>query len=182
MNRTFVSAAFLAAALLAGATGVPPARAQEAAEPVKPAPCSSPEYRQFDFWIGRWEVTVPNGGVAGTNVIERIEGGCGLRERWEGTRGVTGTSLNIWNARDGRWHQTWIDNTGTLLRLDGGLVDGSMVMTGTTKSATVEGGTTLQRITWTPNADGTVRQLWEASGDDGKTWSVAFDGLYTRMK
>ena len=34
------------------------------------------------------------------------------------------------------------------------------------------------RITWTPNGDGTVRQLWESSTDGGATWSVAFDGTY----
>jgi len=38
---------------------------------------------------------------------------------------------------------------------------------------------TLGRMTFFPQ-DGTVRQLWEQSVDGGKTWSVAFDGLYTR--
>ena len=37
-----------------------------------------------------------------------------------------------------------------------------------------------ERIAWTPNADGTVRQLWESSKDDGKTWTVSFDGLYRK--
>jgi len=36
-----------------------------------------------------------------------------------------------------------------------------------------------QRITWTPAADGNVRQLWEAADDEG-AWSVVFDGRYTR--
>jgi hypothetical protein len=36
------------------------------------------------------------------------------------------------------------------------------------------------RVTWTPNADGSVRQLWEKSADGGATWTTAFDGLYTR--
>jgi len=39
--------------------------------------------------------------------------------------------------------------------------------------------TIYDRITWTPRADGTVRQLWETSAD-GKTWSAIFDGLYSR--
>jgi hypothetical protein len=25
-----------------------------------------------------------------------------------------------------------------------------------------------------------VRQLWESSKDDGKTWAVSFDGLYRK--
>ena len=40
---------------------------------------------------------------------------------------------------------------------------------------------TLNRITWTPLPAGQVRQLWETSSD-GKSWTVAFDGLYTRKR
>jgi hypothetical protein len=43
-------------------------------------------------------------------------------------------------------------------------------------------GPVTHRITWTPVADGQVRQLWEASRDGGATWSVVFDGLYARME
>ena len=39
--------------------------------------------------------------------------------------------------------------------------------------------TTRQRITWTPNKDGSVRQLWEATNAKGE-WVVSFDGKYTR--
>ena len=43
-------------------------------------------------------------------------------------------------------------------------------------------GTSLNRITWTPNQDGTVRQHWENSRDEGATWQTVFDGLYTRKE
>jgi len=36
------------------------------------------------------------------------------------------------------------------------------------------------RISWTPNEDGTVRQLWEVSKDSGDSWSILFDGLYEK--
>jgi len=181
VKATRIATAGLALLALAAAPLARPALAQDSTA-AAPAPCSGPEYRQFDFWLGDWEVTGPKGGVVGTNLVERVQGDCGLRENWAGKGGITGTSLNIWNAEDGRWHQTWIDSTGGLLLLSGGLVNGAMVMSGTTKSTAHPGGTTLQRITWTPNADGTVRQLWEASEDDGTTWTVAFDGLYTKKK
>jgi hypothetical protein len=57
------------------------------------------------------------------------------------------------------------------------LVDGKMVLTGKTVGA--DGAETVQRITWTPNDDGSLRQLWESSGPDGE-WTVVFDGKYTR--
>jgi len=38
----------------------------------------------------------------------------------------------------------------------------------------------VNRITWERLPDGRVRQLWETSKDSGATWSVAFDGYYTK--
>ena len=36
------------------------------------------------------------------------------------------------------------------------------------------------RGTWTPNPDGSVRQHFEISADDGATWTTWFDGKYVR--
>jgi hypothetical protein len=41
-------------------------------------------------------------------------------------------------------------------------------------------GATVQRITWSRETDGSVRQLWESSSDGGRTWAVAFDGRYVQ--
>jgi hypothetical protein len=140
-------------------------------------PCSAPEYRQFDFWIGDWEVR-SRGRVAGTNRIEKIVDGCGLRESWQGTGGSVGTSLNTWNPVTRKWHQTWIDNGGTLLQIDGEFSGGKMILEGETVSNA--GARTQERISWAPLPDGKVRQLWEQSDDAGKTWKTAFDGIYAR--
>jgi len=43
-----------------------------------------------------------------------------------------------------------------------------------------EGGKVIKhRITWTPNASGSVRQHWESTDTKGE-WSTTFDGLYMR--
>jgi hypothetical protein len=55
-----------------------------------------------------------------------------------------------------------------------------MVLAGDAFDADAPGKSARQRITWTPLGGGRVRQLWESSTDGGKTWSVAFDGLYVR--
>jgi hypothetical protein len=75
------------------------------------------------------------------------------------------------------WHQTWVDNQGTLLLLEGGMRSGSMVLEG--QSTAADGQLTRHRISWTPNADGSVRQHWESTDAKGQ-WSTAFDGRYTR--
>jgi len=141
-----------------------------------PPPCQGAEYHQFDFWIGTWDVYLPDGQKAGENRIESINDGCGLLENWSGRGGSVGKSLNLYDRDDQHWHQTWIDNTGGRLVIAGGLVDKRMVLS----SEATATGTPMQRIAWTPNEDGSVRQLWESSVDGGKTWTVQFDGKYIR--
>ena len=144
----------------------------------KQVPCSTEEYRQFDFWIGEWEVFDPKGQKVGENTIEKILGGCSLQESWRGASGNVGHSYNIYDRSQKQWHQTWVDNSGTLLKLNGGMEGGSMVMSGTTKG---KSGTVLNKISWTPEkAD--VRQVWQVSTDEGKTWQTIFDGLYKKVK
>jgi hypothetical protein len=139
--------------------------------------CFSSDFRQFDFWIGEWDVVTASGEVAGRNTIARDLDGCVLREHWHGASGVTGTSLNVYTPATARWHQTWIDSTGTFLQLQGGLVNGAMRLEGEGLSPA---GRSRDRITWTPQPDDTVRQRWESSTDDGRTWPVVFDGIHRR--
>ncbi len=166
----------LAAALLAG-TVLLPAQTPPALPPVN---------REFDFWIGDWEVTTPDGKPAGTNRIEAVAGGRGLYENWEGAKqpngqpGMSGKSLNAYNAAKKQWQQFWVGG-GQVLELAGGLVDGRMVLGGAERTLR-DGRKVTDRITWTPNADGTVRQQWEQTVDGGKTWTTVFDGLYRRKK
>lgn len=140
--------------------------------------CGAPAYREFDFWLGRWEVRDADGTLLGHNHIQSILSGCALQEDWTGASGSRGRSLNMYDGTRGRWHQTWVDAQGQLLRLDGGLEAGSMVLSGEVLSTRQPGTTVLHRITWEPLEDGRVRQHWEASRDDGETWGTLFEGFY----
>ena len=139
--------------------------------------CDASEHRQFDFWLGEWNVRTPEGKLAGVNVITREYEGCVLHERYNTNKGYSGESLNTYDVGRKVWHQTWVDTAGTLLLLEGGLRGRSMVLEGQTTEAS--GKVTKHRITWTPNADGSVRQHWESTDGAGQ-WSTAFDGLYTK--
>ena len=136
----------------------------------------SAEHRQFDFWIGEWEVTSARGQKAGTNRIERMLGGCVLYESWTSAGPSRGHSFNIWDPGDNKWHQTWVDNSGTFLRIAGGIINGEMVMEGERRLP--DGTRQLEKITWTPNKDGTLRQVWLSSRDQGMRWATVFDGAY----
>lgn len=144
-----------------------------------PAPaCAAGQHRQFDFWIGVWDVHQSDGKLAGRNTITRAYGGCVIEEHYVGARGYAGGSLNIYDASRDRWHQTWVDNGGLLLELDGAFRDGKMVMEGETLDSA--GAVQKQRITWEPLPGGKVRQHWQQSTDAGGSWSTLFDGTYTK--
>jgi hypothetical protein len=154
--------------------------APDEAEAQQP-PCSSPEHRQFDFWIGDWEVRNPDGELEGTNRVEEILGGCVLMENWEGESGSSGKSFNTYSAAHGEWKQFWVADAGYILELAGGLDDeGRMVLSGEAPSQREPGKTVLHEISWQALPDGTVRQHWRASRDGGETWDDLFVGIYAK--
>ncbi len=161
-----------------------PERAPAPQPPAKPAtpPCSASPYHQFDFWIGHWDVHQADGKLVGDNLIESILGGCALRETWNGRGGFAGTSLNAYDPIDGRWHQTWLDNHGGRLDLAGGLQGLAMVLESNDPHPEKPGSRLAQRITWTVQPDGSVRQIWSTSEDGGTNWSVVFDGKYVMRR
>ena len=172
----------LAAAAMAQTPPAPAPSPPAAASASKPPPCQASEHRQFDFWLGHWDVFTPDGKLAGENLIERVLGGCVLRETWSGRGGFAGVSLNSFDAGDRQWHQSWVDNQGGRLQLAGRRVGEVMELGATGPNADKPGATLQQRIRWTPQGDGTVRQLWESSADGGATWTVEFDGRYVRRR
>jgi hypothetical protein len=149
------------------------------AQQPQPAACTSALHRQFDFWVGDWEVTDSTSStVYGSNRVVREEGGCLIHENWTGSRGGTGQSLNFYDPLKKQWEQVWVGSDGLVVQITGHLDGGSMVLEG---DGMGPGGTLVkQRAAWTPRADGRVRQYWQQSADGGTTWTVAFDGWYRR--
>lgn len=141
------------------------------------APCSTDRAHEFDFWIGEWDVT-SGGQLAGSNSIQPILGGCVIQETWTGAGGGAGSSFNFYNPQTQKWQQYWVWQNGTVLDMAGDYGDGKMILSGQSKNP--KGETVTNRVTWYDNEDGSVRQHWEVSGDQGKSWTTAFDGHYKK--
>ena len=141
--------------------------------------CCTADHKAFDFWVGEWKVTNPDGSFAGNNTIKKIQDQCVLQENWIGAGGTTGTSMNFYNRITGQWEQLWIDNSGTPLQLKGNRIANKMILS-SDEFTRADGKKYINRITWSLNEDGTVRQLWEVL-QNKKIVNVAFDGLYTRV-
>lgn len=128
--------------------------------------CRSAEHRQFDFWIGSWQV--PTGSASSADFITSGLDGCAIFEDWHGAGGFHGRSMSAFDASDGQWHQHWVDDHGFFpLYLTGGFDAGRMVMEDSYLNPRTGVELITSRYTWTaPSAD-EVEQLIETSVDGG---------------
>jgi hypothetical protein len=145
-------------------------------------PCEGlAEASGFDFWLGRWEVRMPDGTLIGTNTITKRDGGCSIQERWEGAGGSTGTSVSFYLPSREEWRQVWTGSGGTLFDITGKAESGSMHMEGTIEYVETNRVVAF-RGTWTEGADGRVRQRMEEFDLAAQTWVLWFDGFYRRLE
>ncbi len=150
-------------------------------------PCSRPEFRQFDFWIGEWEAFDLKDAKAGNSKISVILDSCVILEEWtsasvqQGLR-YAGKSFNSYNAGTKQWQQTWTDNTGNTTEFLRGEGSDGKVIYYADKVAVAGGKTFMRRLSFTKINNDKVRQLGERSDDEGKTWTVEYDLEYRRKK
>jgi len=147
--------------------------------------CCTEAHKQFDFWVGEWIVKDTLGNIVGENKITKIEKNCALLEQWTGAKGGTGTSLNYYDKNHFNWNQVWVDASGNILRLKGHLIDGKMVLKDELRKSKKKGKKIkwyYNQISWTPNKDGSVSQLWEVYSKKGKLLKTLFLGIYHKKK
>ncbi|HEY2721879.1 MAG TPA: hypothetical protein VGI82_09140 [Chitinophagaceae bacterium] len=148
---------------------------------------SDPLYRQFDFWIGQWDVYAKNGKKAGDSRIDLILDSCIILENWTSAgnfKGLIyqGKSFNTYNSVTKQWQQTWVDNAGgTTEFLEGHYEDKKMIFK--TKPFPAGNDTmAVRRLTFFDLGADKVRQFAEISKDNEKTWTTEYDLEYRRKK
>jgi len=144
-------------------------------------PCKySPEYRQFDFWVGEWTVKQTGADqVVGSSSIQKILDDCVVLENWTGGRGNTGKSFNIYDSNTKKWEQYWVDSNGGRIFFSGHLNGTTMDYYADTDENGKKATRHLQFFNVGPDE---VRQFSQRSEDGGKTWSVEYDFSYYRKK
>ena len=147
---------------------------------IRSSPCQARENREFDFWVGDWDAfDVDSSTIRVARArVDLILDGCVLREDYEGSNGLKGQSLTIYDTRRRVWHQSWVTNRGQLLIIEGNIHAGEMVLSGVDEAMDVR---TLVRDTWKP-ARGGVHETAVTSTDEGKTWKPWFDPLFRPHK
>ncbi|HVS32825.1 MAG TPA: tetratricopeptide repeat protein [Thermoanaerobaculia bacterium] len=139
-------------------------------------PCTaSPEFRQFDYWLGEWDVERAGQKIARSS-IQLILEECVVFENYYAFSGYSGKSFSAWDAMDKRWEQQYADTSGGVRTWTGSLVGDRMVFF-------LRGqGQGVSRMTYIKEGPDKVRQLIEVSTDGEKSWSPGFDGMYVRRK
>ena len=150
-------------------------------------PCSRPEFRQFDFWVGEWEAFGLKGNKAGDSRISIILDSCVILEEWTSTgaqQGLiySGKSFNSFNASSKQWQQTWADNTGNTTEFLRGEGSDGKIIYYADKVTGPKGENFMRRLTFTKLSNDKVRQFGERSDDSGKTWTTEYDLEYRRKK
>jgi tetratricopeptide (TPR) repeat protein len=153
------------------------AAARRAAEPCKDP--ANPQYRQLDFWVGEWDVFAGKQKV-GESSVQLILKDCVVFENWKGGQGGDGKSFNKYNNVTKQWEQFWVSDSGTTNYFQGTLKDASMRYA--LEMPGPSGAMFTRHLTFTPLAEGKVRQLSERSTDGGKTWITEYDFVYVKKQ
>ena len=145
-------------------------------------PCrADPHCREFDYWIGEWDVFDVQGRRAGSSSVQLILGDCVLLENWTDARGRKGKSFNVYDQASARWHQTWVDDRGSFTEFrDGQYKDGVLVYLAEQKQPDGKAG--RLRMSFFKLPEGKVRQLGELSTDAGQAWTTQYDLVYVPQK
>ncbi|HEU4321216.1 MAG TPA: DUF1579 family protein [Acidimicrobiia bacterium] len=151
------------------------------------APCSSPEARQLDFWLGEWDLSWPaqqTGGepgerLTGRNSITRLFDNCVIEENFT-TRdgGYRGHSVSLYDERAAVWRQTWVDSSGSYLWFTGGVVDGVMVFA--TEPTERDGEIVVNRMVFNDVTPDSLEWAWQRSSDVGRSWTDLWNISYVR--
>ena len=112
-----------------------------------------------------------------TGVFATLDGAV-IQENFEGgDPPLRGMSVSVFSREDERWHQAWVDNSGSYLDFVGDFDDGKMILQ---RDGRVEGKTVKQRMVWFDISENALEWNWERSDDEGKTWKVLWNIHYRR--
>lgn len=143
-------------------------------------PCSSPEYSQFDFWVGEWELTWQDSAgkvERGMNSVMKDFNGCVIHERFASFfDGYRGESFTVYNPKEKEWQQTWVDSKGNYMLFTGGLKN--KVMDLRMEKTNAKGQKELFSMIWTNVTKDSLDWVWRKSLDDGKKWQTLWKIKY----
>jgi hypothetical protein len=144
------------------------------------APCSQPECRQFDFWLGQWDLHY-NDTAHATNHIVKDLNGCVIEEQFnDPNQKFSGRSWSVYNPASHQWQQTWVDNQGGYIVLTGAFQNDTMALYAESKKQQ-DGTISRKRMLYYNIRANSLDWNWETTADDGNSWKVLWKIHYSRL-
>jgi hypothetical protein len=134
--------------------------------------------RQFDFWIGDWELTW-NDTSKGSNTITLEMNNLVVYEHFKDpANNYLGWSWSVYDTLSKKWKQTWVDNQGAYFDFIGQMQDDKMILE---RSFTSKKGTLIkQRMIFYNITKNDLDWNWENSTDGGANWKLNWKIHYKR--
>lgn len=138
----------------------------------------APAARQFDFWLGDWDLTWDHGGC-GYNKVQAKWHGRVIEENFHeiAPMNLEAMSLSVYKPDTGYWYQTWVDNQGNYLDFIGQFKEGEMVLE---RDTFIRGKAVKQRLVWSNIKANSLDWEWQLSEDDGEHWKTLWHIRYRR--
>lgn len=138
-----------------------------------------PPEQQFDFWLGKWDVSWGEG-QHGVNHIQRVLDGQVIQEDFDGRPAMDfrGHSVSVYSPHYGHWQQTWVDTQGNYWHLRGGWQHDRFTLV---TDDLLQGRAVKYRMVFYKIALDTLDWNWELSEDGGQTWGLRWKIHYQRQ-
>jgi hypothetical protein len=146
-----------------------------AVRPQRPPACVQPEQRQFDFWVGEWDVS-PTGSpvIVAESSITLADEDCVVIENWRPFRNGSAHSISMYDAQTRHWRQFYAGAAVPLATYTGNL-DSEGVLRFDVDNSAPRTRMNYQRI----DAN-TIRQWGEQFNETTREWSTQWDLTYRR--
>ena len=150
------------------------------------SPCLTDEaYRQFDFWIGKWDAYNLKGQKSGESKITLILDSCVILEEWSSLTFPNGfvyegKSFNTYNSKEKQWQQNWTDNMGGNIHYVKGKLEDNKMVFETEPFQFSPDTMAIMRLTFFNLGPDKERQFSQISKDNGNTWTTQYDLEYRR--
>jgi hypothetical protein len=152
-----------------------------AAQQSQTSPCTAPEFRQMDFWLGVWDAYYSADATepGGRNTVTRAFDGCVIQEDFDGgaqASGLVGRSVSTYHTQTQLWRQTWVDNQGGYFALTGGPAGEDFILS-TTR---IRENAPHQRMVFEDITPDSFTWRWQSSADGGVSWTDRWVIWYRR--
>jgi hypothetical protein len=149
------------------------------AAPPLPATALLDAARQFDFWLGEWDLRWSDGRTGTDSVFldlgdNVVVGSLDARPSLDYQR----VCHSVYARADGCWKHTWVDSDGNYLDFAGAFADGEMDLR---REARHDGGVALFRVRWHDIEAESLTWSYERSDDGGESWASLWSIDYSRV-